>query len=72
MEILDNTENTRATMMKDVLDHLIGEEVTIMAHYAITGTLVTYNGYLVHILDVSDEKNYYIQISSIEAIRSSK
>jgi hypothetical protein len=68
MELLNYTNEHQPTFIQDVIDSLIGKEITVLSHYAITGILLEFNGYLLHIHDSTDDRHYYVRLNSIEAV----
>ena len=67
-----NDKGKTILYIQDVLNQLIGEEVTIFGNCVVTGKLISYNGYLVHMYDDTEDKNYYMTIHSIEAVKTDK
>lgn len=69
MKILDHTKEHQPTLLRDVIEALVGKEVVVFGHYTITGKLVAYNGHLLHVHDEHNTiKDYYISAVTVGAI----
>ena len=68
MELLDHTELTQPTLMRDLYVALIGKEVrvfTIGSHMA-WGKLAAFNGHILQVVD--EERITYIPVQNVSSI----
>lgn len=72
MDVLEYNEEHKATLMMDVIEALVGEDVCVFSNYAVTGKLVSYNGHLLHVFSSTDDKHYYLRSDFVRAISAKK
>jgi hypothetical protein len=75
MEVLNQTSDNQPTLMRDIYESLIGENVHVYlngGHHPLAGKLSSYNGYIIHLVGMYSIKNTYIPTDKIIAICSEK
>jgi len=77
MDVLDHTETSSPTLMKDIFTNLIGEDVSVYisgssSTTTLNGQLQSYNGFVLHLTSNGGRYHSYIPADKVSAICSGK